>query len=314
ERLGDDVAVNYAKGASYEFGGEDDTAGFAEALEAARDSDVIVAVMGEEWDMTGEAASRTSLQLPGSQSELLRALHATGKPVVLVLMNGRPLALEWADANVGAILEAWYPGTMGGYAVVDVLFGDYNPSGKLPVTFPRNVGQVPIFYGMKNTGRPYTAEKQGQKYLSRYLVTPNSPLYPFGHGLSYTNFSFSDIVLEREELAAGETLTVSVTVTNTGDRAGEEVVQVYVQDRVGSVTRPVKQLLRFEKIHLDEGESRTLTFELNHEDLAFYRHDMTFGAEPGEFRLFVGPSSDTVSQADFTLTGEVTLVQAEAAR
>ena len=301
DRVGDDVDIRFAAGASYEFGAEPDEVAFAAALEAANASDVVIAVMGERWDMTGEAASRTSLKMPGTQMALLRELHETGKPIVLVLMNGRPLALEWADSNVAAILEAWYPGTMGGPAVVDVLFGDYNPSGKLPVTFPRNVGQVPIFYSMKNTGRPYTADKQGQKYLSRYLVTPNSPLYPFGYGLSYTSFAYSDFEIEHREIGVDDTLQATVTVTNTGPVAGEEVVQLYVQDVVGSVTRPVKELKRFEKISLTPGESRKVTFALTAEDLAFYRHDMSFGAEPGEFRLYVGGSSDDVSMLDFEL-------------
>jgi len=303
-RLGGAVDINFVKGASYEFGGEDQTQDFDAAVAAAESSDAVVVVMGEKWSMTGEAASRTSLTMPGSQQALLEALQATGKPIVLVLMSGRPLAVEWADEHIDSILYAWYPGTMGGHAVVDVLFGDYNPSGKLPVTFPRNVGQVPIFYNMKNTGRPYTAEKQGQKYLSRYLVTPNSPLYAFGHGLSYTTFDYSSIALDSSRIAPADTLRASVTVTNTGDYAGEEVVQLYVQDLVGSVTRPVMELKRFEKIHLEKGESREVQFELGVADLAFYRHDMSYGAEPGDFKLYIGTASDDVAEARFTLTGD----------
>lgn len=298
-RLGESTVIRYARGADYDFG-SDDESGFEEALAAARASDVVVAAMGERENMTGEAASRTSLRLPGKQEKLLRALHATGKPVVLVLMSGRPLAIEWADANVAAILEAWYPGTMGGHAIADVLFGDYNPSGKLPVTFPRTVGQVPIYYNMKNTGRPYDPEVDN-KYVSRYLATPNDPLYPFGYGLSYTRFEYSDVTLDRAEIRPGESLTASVTVTNAGEHGGEEVVQLYVRDLVGSVTRPVRQLAGFQKIDLDRGESREVTFTLGEADLAFYRHDMTWGAEPGEFRLYVGTSSQDVSEAAFTL-------------
>ena len=300
-RFGDRVSIDYVRGASYEFDGEGDTAEFSAAVAAAERADIVVAVMGEKWSMTGEAASRTSLEMPGSQSALLEALHATGKPVVLVVMSGRPLELEWANDNLAAILFAWYPGTMGGPAVVDVLFGDYNPAGRLPVTFPRNVGQVPIYYNMKNTGRPYTADKQGQKYLSRYLVTPNSPLYAFGYGLSFSEFEYSDLRLSDAEIDSGETLTVTVSVRNTGPYDGEEVVQLYLQDLVGSVTRPVRELKGFRKIHLDKGESRDVVFDLTADDLAFYRYDMTFGTEPGDFRVFVGGSSDAELAAGFVL-------------
>jgi beta-glucosidase len=296
------ASVTYAKGASYRFEDAGKTDGFAEALAAARDADVIVAAMGEYYDYTGEAASRTSLDLPGNQQALLEQLKATGKPVVLVLLSGRPNSIGWAAEHVDAILEAWYPGTMGGHAVADVLFGDYNPSGKLPVTFPRNVGQVPIYYNTKNTGRPYTADKQGQKYLSRYLDVPNSPLYPFGYGLSYTSFGYSPVTLSKASIRPGETLSARVTVTNTGKRAGEEVVQLYVRDLVGSVTRPVKELKGFQKVMLKPGESRTLQFTLSDRDLAFHRADMSYGAEPGEFKLWIGPSSAEGNEASFTLT------------
>lgn len=301
-RAGDGVEISYAKGAGYNFKDEGDTSGFAEAIAAARGADVVIAAMGEWWGMTGEAASRTSLDLPGNQTALLKELEKTGKPIVLVLMSGRPNSITWADENVDAILEAWYPGTMGGHAIADVLFGDYNPSGKLPVTFPRNVGQVPIHYDMKNTGRPYTADNPQQKYLSRYLNTPNTPLYPFGHGLSYTSFAYSPVTLDRVSFAPGETLTASVTITNSGSRDGEEVVQLYIRDLVGSVTRPVRELKGFEKVALKAGESRTVSFALTDADLAFHRADMSFGAEPGRFQLFVGGSSDTTNQAEFTLT------------
>jgi beta-glucosidase len=303
-RLGKRVAVRYARGAGYDFADDGDTSGFEEALAAARASDVVVAVMGERADMSGEAASRTSLSLPGAQQALLERLVTTGKPIVLVLMSGRPLTIEWADGQVPAILEAWFPGTMGGHAVADVLFGDYNPSGKLPVTFPRNVGQVPIHYDMKNTGRPYTPDNREQKYLSRYLDSANSPLYAFGHGLSYTTFDYSEIKLDAAEIGLDDTLGISVTVTNSGDTDGEEVVQLYIRDLVGSVTRPVMQLAGFEKILLKKGESRTVRFTLDADDLAFHRADMTWGAEPGEFEIFVGTSSDDVKSARFTLTGE----------
>ncbi|MCJ8156437.1 beta-glucosidase BglX [Sphingomonas sp. LaA6.9] len=301
-RAGKGVNVGYARGAGYRFDEAGKTDGFAEALALAQKSDVIIAAMGERWDMTGEAASRTDLDMPGAQQALLEELKKLGKPVVLVLMNGRPLTIDWAAENVDAILEAWYPGTMGGHAIADILFGDYNPSGKLPVTFPRTVGQVPIFYNMKNTGRPYTADKQGQKYLSRYLNTPNSPLYPFGYGLSYTSFGYSPVTIDKKTIRPGEALTASVTVTNTGKRDGEEVVQLYVRDLVGSVTRPVRELKGFLKVKLKRGESRKISFTLSDKDLAFHRADMSYGAEPGDFSLFVGGSSDATAQADFTLT------------
>ncbi|HWW57565.1 MAG TPA: beta-glucosidase BglX [Sphingopyxis sp.] len=296
------TSVGYAKGAGYEFAAEGRQDGFAEALALAQKSDVIIAAMGERWDMTGEAASRTSLDLPGNQQALLEELRKTGKPIILVLMSGRPNSIGWADANVDAILEAWYPGTMGGHAIADVLYGDYNPSAKLPVTFPRNVGQVPIHYDMKNTGRPIELGAPDAKYVSRYLDTPNTPLYPFGYGLSYTNFSYSPVMLDKAKVRPGEKLTASVTVTNSGARDGEEVVQLYVRDLVGSVTRPVKELKGFEKISLKKGEKRTVRFTLTDADLAFTRQDMSWGSEPGQFKLWVGPSSAEGSEAAFELT------------
>ncbi len=298
------TTVSYAKGASYDFSAAGSTDGFAEALALAGKSDIIIAAMGEKWDMTGEAASRTSLDLPGNQEALLERLVATGKPVVLVLLSGRPNSVEWASKNVPAILHAWYPGTQGGHAVADILFGDYNPSGKLPVTFPRTVGQVPIHYDMKNTGRPIELGAPGAKYVSRYLNTPNDPLYRFGYGLSYTDFAYSPVTLGSTSMGPRGSITASATVTNTGKRAGEEVVQLYVQDLVGSVTRPVQQLKGFEKILLQPGESRTVTFELHPDDLAFTRADMTHGWEPGEFRLWIAPSSGAQASTpvSFTLT------------
>ena len=303
-RARDGVRVEYAKGASYEFADAGKTDGFAEALAVANRSDVIVAVMGEKWDMTGEAASRTSLDLPGNQQALLERLVATGKPVILVMMSGRPNSITWADENVAAILHAWYPGTQGGHAVADVLFGDYNPSGKLPVTFPVNVGQAPIHYDMKNTGRPIELGEPGAKYVSRYLNTPNAPLYRFGYGLSYTGFAYSPVSLSAPSMGAGGSITARATITNTGRRAGAEVAQLYVRDLVGSVTRPVQELKGFEKIMLQPGESRTVTFTLQPEDLAFTRQDMSHGWEPGEFRLWIAPSSgaDASTPVTFTLT------------
>lgn len=296
------TTIAYTKGASYQFDDAGKTDGFAEALALAAKSDVIVAAMGEHWNMTGEAASRTSLDLPGNQQALLEELKKTGKPIILVLMSGRPNSIEWADANVDAIVQAWYPGTMGGHAVADVLYGRYNPSGKLPVTFPRNVGQVPIHYDMKNTGRPIELGAPGAKYVSRYLNTPNTPLYPFGYGLSYTSFTYSPVTLDKASIRPGEPLTASVTVTNSGTRDGEEVVQLYIRDLVGSVTRPVKELKGFEKVMLKKGEKRTVRFTLTDADLAFTRQDMSWGSEPGQYKLWVGPSSATGSEASFTLS------------
>ncbi|MFN6934194.1 MAG: glycoside hydrolase family 3 C-terminal domain-containing protein, partial [Tsuneonella sp.] len=298
------TTISYAKGASYEFNDEGKTDGFAEALALAKKSDVVVAVMGEKWDMTGEAASRTSLDLPGNQQALLEQLVATGKPVVLVLMSGRPNSIEWAHENVPAILHAWYPGTSGGHAVADVLFGDYNPSGKLPVTFPRTVGQVPIHYDMKNTGRPIELGAKDAKYVSRYLNTPNTPLYRFGHGLSYTTFAYSPVTLSASSMGAGGSITASATITNTGSRAGEEVAQLYVRDLVGSVTRPVQELKGFEKIALAPGESRRVTFTIRPEDVAFTRADMSHGWEPGQYRLWIAPSSgpDASTPVEFRIT------------
>lgn len=302
ERAPKGTTVAYAKGASYDFADAGKTDGFAEALALASKSDVIIAAMGERWDMTGEAASRTSLDLPGNQQALLEQLVATGKPVILLLMSGRPNTVGWADQHVAAILEAWYPGTMAGKAVADVLFGDYNPSGKLPVTFPRTVGQVPLYYDQKNTGRPIELGEPGAKYVSRYLNTPNTPLYRFGYGLSYTSFSYSPVTLSAPSMGPKGAITASATITNTGKRAGEEVVQLYVRDLVGSVTRPVQELKGFEKIMLKPGESRSVSFTLRPADLAFTRADMSHGWEPGEFKLWIAPSSGAKASTPVTFT------------
>ena len=303
-KVADPSKVLYAKGASYEFNHQDNS-GFEAAIAIAKKADVIVLAMGEKWDMTGEATSRTSLDFPGNQLALMQQLKKLAKPMVLVLMNGRPMTIEWADQNVDAILEAWYPGTMGGPAIADVLFGDYNPSGKLPVTFPRNVGQIPLYYNMKNTGRPYSKDNAEQKYVSRYIDSLNTPLYHFGHGLSYTTFDYSKISLNKAVITAKEKLTASIDVTNSGNYDGEEVVQLYIRDRIGSVTRPVKQLKGFKKIFLHKGETKTVSFSISTEDLAFHRQDMSFGAEAGEFDLFIGTSSDKVQSSEFTLSGSV---------
>lgn len=285
QKVGGKTELLYAKGCDFE--GED-RSGFEAALLAAMKSDAVVVAVGEKALMSGEAASRSQLGLPGVQLDLVKALVATGKPVAVVLMNGRPLCIHWLDAHAPAILETWFLGTQAGHAIADVLFGDYNPSGKLPATFPRNEGQIPIFYSMKNTGRPFDANN---KYTSKYLDVPNTPLYPFGYGLSYTTFQYSDMKVSREEFNFKDKLTVSVEVKNAGDMDGEEVVQLYVRDLVGSVTRPVKELKGFQKIFLRKGESKTVRFEITAEDLKFYNDKLEYVAEPGAFDIFVGTNS-----------------------
>ena len=278
---------------------DNDRSGFAAAMAAAQRADKIVMVIGENWEWSGEAASRTNINIPGVQTELLEKLKALNKPIILVLMNGRPLDLSKESELADAMLETWYAGTMGGKAITQVLFGEYNPSGKLTMTFPRNLGQVPIFYYEKNTGRPlYLANP---KYKSRYIDSPNDPLFPFGFGLSYTTFAYSDIKLSTNELTEKGEIKASVNVTNTGGVAGEEVVQCYVRDLVGSVTRPVKQLKGFEKIALKAGESKVITFTIKPEMLAFHRLDMTYGTEPGDFKLFIGGNSRDVKEVGFKM-------------
>lgn len=274
-----------------------DTSGIAEAVRVARRSDVVVLVIGETPDLSAEASSRSSLDLPGAQQRLVDAVVATRKPVVVVLMNGRPLAIGAVHDRVPAILETWFLGIEAGTATADVLFGDHNPGGKLPVTFPRTVGQVPIYYAHRNTGRPPSPEK----YTSKYLDLPSTPLYPFGHGLSYTRFRYGAPRLSSATPAAADTLRVEVDVTNTGPRSGDEVVQLYVQDVVASVTRPVKELRGFERVTLAAGETRTVRFSLTANDLTFYDLAMRRVVEPGAFKVFVGGSSAEVQEASFTL-------------
>ena len=276
-----------------------DRSGFGAALEAVAQADKVLMVIGEDWDWSGEAASRTDISVPGVQSELLSMIAATGKPVAVVLLNGRPLVLEKENVDADALLEAWYPGTMGADAVTDILFGQYNPSGKLTMTFPRSVGQIPIFYYEKNTGRPIYLPSE--KYKSRYLDSPNDPLYPFGYGLSYTTFSYSDLSLSSPKVKKGKTIEATVTVTNTGQVTGEEIVQLYIRDLVGSVTRPVKLLKAFQKVAIPPGESRKITFTIDNDMLSFWRQDMTFGVEEGDFKVMVGGSSADLLQASFTL-------------
>jgi beta-glucosidase len=277
-----------------------DTSGMAEAVEAAAAADAVILVVGETQDMSAEAASRASLDLPGAQRDLAEAVLATGKPVVVVLMNGRPLAIPELAGRGTAIVEAWYLGVEMGPALAEVLFGDASPSGKLPVTFPRAVGQVPITYARKNTGRPPSEEK----YTSKYIDLPVTPLYPFGHGLSYTTFKYRELSLSAAAIGFADTLRVSVTVANAGDRAGTEIVQLYIRDEVASVTRPIKQLRGFERVALAPGESRTVTFALTADDLAFWGLEMERVVEPGGFEVMIGGSSEDVLATRFELSGE----------
>lgn len=265
-----------------------------EALDASKDADVIVAALGESAEMTGESSSRSNIEIPGVQQDLLKALVKTGKPVVLVLFTGRPLAIKWESENVPAILNVWFGGSEAGYAIADVLFGDVNPSGKLTTTWPQNVGQVPIYYAHKNTGRPLPEGKWFQKFRSNYLDVSNDPVYPFGYGLSYTNFTYSDIKLSSANLKGNQTLTASVTVTNSGKADGKEVVQLYIHDVVGANTRPVKELKGFQKIELKAGESKTVSFNITTDDLKYYHADTSYGWEAGEFEIMIGSSSQQV--------------------
>jgi len=294
-KLGTNTKIRYVKGCDAKC---EDTSEFNKAVDAAKDSDFTLLVVGESAAMSGEAASRSNIDLPGKQLDLVKAIHATGKPYAVVLMNGRPLTINWVAENSPAILETWFAGTEAGNAIADVLFGDVNPSGKLPVTFPRSVGQIPIYYNMMNTGRPF---KEAEKYTSKYLDIPNTPLYPFGYGLSYTNFALSNIRLSSTQIAVNGSLNVSVDVQNTGNRAGTEVVQLYIRDLVGSLTRPVKELKGFERVALNAGEKRTITFTLKPEHLGFYNAQNKFVVEPGDFKVWVGQSSVDGLEGSFTV-------------
>jgi beta-glucosidase len=266
-----------------------------EALNIANQADIIVAALGESAEMTGESSSRSDIEIPQVQKDLLAALLKTGKPVVLVLFTGRPLAIKWENENVPAILNVWFGGSEAGSAIADVLFGDVNPSGKLTTTWPQNVGQVPMYYNHKNTGRPLG--KWFEKFRSNYLDVSNDPVYPFGYGLSYANFNYGDLKLSSTSLKANQTLTASVTITNTGSREGKEVVQLYIRDVVGSITRPVKELKGFQKIDLKAGESKTVTFNITTSDLKFYNSDLKYDWEAGDFVIMVGGNSRDVKSA-----------------
>lgn len=316
--LGNNAKVLYAKGSNLDadstfeknatmFGrglGRDNRTAqqlLDEALAIANQSDVIIAALGESSEMSGESSSRSNIEIPQTQKDLLAALVKTGKPVVLVLFTGRPLVLNWEKENVPAILNVWFGGSEAGNAIADVVFGDVNPSGKLTTTFPRNVGQVPIYYSHKNTGRPLNDSLWFQKFRSNYLDVPNTPLYPFGFGLSYTTFTYSEIKLSNATLTKTGSVTATVTLKNSGEKDGAEVVQLYTRDLVGSITRPVKELKGFQKIFLKAGESREVSFTIRADDLKFYNADYKAVAEPGDFKVFIGGSSVDVKEASFKL-------------
>jgi len=268
-----------------------------EAVNIANQSDVIVAALGESAEMSGESSSRSNIEIPQVQKNLLKALLKTGKPVVLVLFTGRPLVLKWESENVPVILNVWFGGSEAGTAIADVLFGNVNPSGKLTTSFPQNLGQVPIYYNHKNTGRPLPEGHWFQKFRSNYLDVSNDPLYPFGYGLSYTTFNYGDVKLSSKSLKGNQTLTATVNVTNTGNKDGKEVVQLYIRDVAGSITRPVKELKGFQKIDLKQGETKTVTFNITPNDLKFYNYDLKYDWEPGEFQIMIGSNSADVKSA-----------------
>jgi beta-glucosidase len=274
--------------------------GFEEAIAAAKDADVIIMSMGEASNWSGEAKSRSNIHLPGVQEELIKAMQATGKPVIVLLNAGRPLIFNWTADNVPAILYTWWLGTKAGDAIANVLFGDHNPAAKLPMSFPRTEGQIPIYYNHYNTGRP-AANDSDVNYVSAYIDLPNSPKFCFGYGLSYTSFNYSAITLSKTQIKANEKLEATITITNSGNYDGEEVVQLYIRDMVASVVRPVKELKGFQKIFLKKGESKTLKFIITADDLKFYNNELKYAAEPGEFKIFIGTSSAEVKEAGFIL-------------
>lgn len=315
DMVGDRVEIRHVR--ALETTRSRGTEGFGEAMQAAAEADAVILFLGEESILSGEAHSRADIDLPGSQVELVHRLRESGKPVIAVILAGRPLTVQNMLEQVDALLFAWHPGTMGGPAIADVLFGLESPSGKLPVTFPKMVGQIPIYYAQKNTGKPATPEtwvhlddlpvravQSAHGMTSHHLDAGYTPLFPFGFGLSYTQFSYSDISVSADVIGMEETLTVAAVVSNDGDVAADEVVQLYVRDLVGDVTRPVRELKGFERVRLNPGESRTVTFELDAADLAFYGQDMTLITEPGQFHVWVGGSSDTDLRAEFTLAGD----------
>ncbi|WP_241674509.1 beta-glucosidase BglX [Paenibacillus luteus] len=275
--------------------------GLERAVSAAEQADIVILALGENSEMSGEAASRMDIALPKVQQELAEAIVRVGKPVVLVLTNGRPLVLDWFERHVDAIVETWFLGSQAGYAIADVLFGHYNPTGKLTMSFPAHIGQVPVYYNHFNTGRPVTESNKHLKFFSRYIDGSNDPLYPFGYGLSYTSFAYSNIRLSQTKMKSSEMIDVMVTVTNTGGEQGEETVQFYIQDLYGSVVRPVKELKGFKKVTLAAGEKQEIRFTITEAVLAYWNADRQYGAEPGEFKVYIGSNSRDVKESSFEL-------------
>lgn len=297
-KVGKNTKLLYAKGCDVDGTNKD---GFAEAVATAKQADVVILSIGERRDMSGEAKSRSDLHLPGVQEDLVKAIQATGKPVVVLINAGRPLVFNWTADNVPAIVYTWWLGTEAGNAIANVLFGDYNPSGKLPMTFPREVGQVPIYYNHFSTGRPAKTESE-TNYVSAYIDLKNSPKYPFGYGLSYTKFDYSGLKLSASKIKSNETIKVSFQLSNVGKAAGEEVVQLYLKDKFGSVVRPVLELKDFKKVKLNAGESKTIEFTIDKEKLSFYNDKLEWTAEPGDFEVMIGASSaDIKLRSDFEL-------------
>jgi len=295
-RIPQKTSLLYAKGCDINT---TDKSGFDEAVETAAKADITIMVMGESFEMSGEARSKTDISLPGVQEELIKKIKSLGKPVVVVLMAGRPMTFSWTAEHADAILYTWWLGSEAGNAIANVLYGDYNPSGKLPITFPRSVGQIPIFYNAKNTGRP-TPDENKISYGSAYIDSPNSPQYAFGYGLSYTSFKYSDLKLSSNQMLPSETLRVSCVISNTGKKKGEETVQLYIRDMYASATRPVKELKGFQKVDLAPGQSTTVNFIIDKETLSFYNQDMKWGVEPGTFKIMIGgASNNTPLEAQF---------------
>ena len=297
-KVGSTTKLLYAKGCEIN---DSSQAGFAEAIEAARQADVVVMSVGEASDWSGEAKSRSNLHLPGMQEELVKAIYATGKPVVVLINAGRPLVFNWIADHVPAILYTWWLGTKAGDAIADVLFGDYSPSGKLPISFPRTEGQIPIYYNYFHTGRPATSDSD-RFYRSAYIDLSIYPKFPFGFGLSYTNFDYGNIQLSSATMRANQSIRATITVTNTGNYDGEETVQLYLQDVIGSVVRPVKELKGFQKVFLTKGQNKQVTFTIDVDKLKFYNAELKYLAEPGDFKIYIGTSSQNVKEATFTLT------------
>lgn len=296
--LPDEVSLKYLQGCDIN---SNDKSQFQAALRLALQSDYVILALGESREMSGEAASRSDIGLPGVQEELVKIISQTGKPFVVVLFSGRPLAIPEIHEMAPAILETWFGGTQAGNGIADVLTGKYNPSGKITMTFPLSEGQIPVFYNEKNTGRPVDPNNPGLKYKSRYLDIPNAPLYPFGYGLSYTSFQYSNLAINKNSFAKNDTIIATVDVSNTGNYDGEEVVQLYIRDLVGEVTRPLKELKGFEKVFLKKGETKTITFKLTPKDLSYYHSDMHFSWDPGEFELHIGTNSAETQKIKFSM-------------